>query len=159
MELAVLGGASIIGYLLNQRQRETNFAEENSVPLDMVADQYTPFNDPRFQNMVGCPGSYPVYNMPGIATSNQGYINYMNQELYESSIAYYKKAISIDSTYSTPIYNLGYSYENLEFYDKAAKYYSKALVYLSNNPSVYNRRGLVNIKLENFYEAIADFKK
>lgn len=81
MELGILAGASLIGYLVNQRQRETNFVEENSVPLDMVADQYKPFNDPQFQNLVGCTGSYPVYNEPSISQGNQGYINYMNQQL------------------------------------------------------------------------------
>ena len=81
MALPLLAGASIIGYLVNQKQRETNFEEENSVPLTMIADQYAPFNDPQFQNIVGCSGSYPVYNMPGVATSNLGYLNYMNQGL------------------------------------------------------------------------------
>ena len=80
MEIALLGGAAFAGYLLNQRQRETNFVEENSVPLSMVADQYAPFNDPRFQNIVGCTGSYPVYNMPSIE-QDPSYLNYMNKRL------------------------------------------------------------------------------
>ena len=81
MELLALAGTAFAGYLYNQNQRETNFVTENSVPLSMVADQYAPFNDPRFQNIVGCTGSYPVYNMPSIGQDNQGYLNYMGSKV------------------------------------------------------------------------------
>ena len=76
-----LYGSIIPGYLNNQQERMLYFQEQNSVPLSLVAAKYAPFNDPSLKNIVGCSGSYPVYNEPSISQSNLGYISYMNNVL------------------------------------------------------------------------------
>jgi len=70
-------------YLFAQKEKERNFQQENSIPVEQVAQQFQPFNNYGLGNKVSCPASYPVYNMPSISR-DKNYVNYMNQ-LYNNN--------------------------------------------------------------------------
>lgn len=108
-----LGVGAIMGYLYNQKNQERNFQQENSIPIQQVAAQYQPFNNPLMANKVACPPSYPAYNLPGIV-QNKNYVNYANglyNPNYRPNGSVYSNAssgLSANNQYTAePVYSQG----------------------------------------------------
>lgn len=88
MELAFLTGSALVAYLMNQKKRENVFERENSIPVQVIANKYAPFNDPRYASVVGCTASYPGYVNPNLLkkgvqvpygyNTDPNYIHYIN---------------------------------------------------------------------------------
>ena len=95
MELAFLTGSALVAYLMNQKKRENVFERENSVPVQVIANKYAPFNDPKYSNIVGCTASYPGYVNPNLLkqgikvpygyNTDPNYIHYINNVYGQNS--------------------------------------------------------------------------
>ena len=84
MEVLDYGKNAIYDYSVNQIQKDKNFALENSMPLQLQADKYSAFNNPKNAANVGCTNSYPLGAMEknGNSIIDNSYINYMQQQEY-----------------------------------------------------------------------------
>jgi hypothetical protein len=84
MEIALLSGAGLFGYLYNQQNRQKNFQNENSKGLQEESNKYPIFKGPEYSNIAGCPASYPgMYNsavMPPMQSMDPNYIKFMNDQ-------------------------------------------------------------------------------
>lgn len=79
--------------------------------------------------------------------------------MFDTSIVYHKKALSIDSNYVDALVNLGVVYRLKSDYDSAEKYYLKAKRINPNDPELCASLGALNIFQGNIDLALENLKK
>jgi len=68
------------------------------------------------------------------AIHNMGWVYLVGEKKYEEAVAFFTKAIELDTTYIEAVFNRGLSFENLKKYDKARQDYMYSLHLQHNYP-------------------------
>jgi len=84
---------------------------------------------------------------------------YFGQQEYQKANGYYEEANKINSEYSQPYNQLGYSYRFLNQYDKADKTFQKYIQLIPDDPNPYDSYAELLMKMGQFEKSIENYRK
>ena len=107
-----------------------------------------------------CDKAIKAHSRWGNTFNNRGLVH-LELENFENAISDFKRAMKLSPAMvsATNYGNLAYAYESLGNYQGAIENYSRAIEIRPNVGYIFHGRGWVNMELENFEEALDDYKK
>ncbi|MEW6607696.1 MAG: DUF2723 domain-containing protein [bacterium] len=93
------------------------------------------------------------------AVYNNWGVLYYKKGMYDESINYFKKAITLNPTLSSAYLNIGDTYEEKKEYNKAIIYYRKVISLDTNSEEAYNKIGEIYLLKEKYRESICILQK
>ena len=84
---------------------------------------------------------------------------YFGNQTYETAIRYYIRVLELDSTFSAPYNQIGYSYRFLGQFDAAEKAFKKYIELIPDDPNPYDSYAELLMKIGKYDESIEMYEK